>query len=152
MKADIDRKNSEIDTLRNKVNELEGALKTCEERAINLQDAVSYQHNYIQLVFFICLSFCFFTCIQVSTYCNSVTILETSEEAAQSQVICHLFNIGSCKWIVNYRFSSRKSQFPICNKHWSKPNRKWTKYGKKVEIMWVGVVGLHGLGWAPPVT
>lgn len=51
MKADIDRKNSEIDTLRNKVNELEGALKTCEERAINLQDAVSI--NTITAGFFL---------------------------------------------------------------------------------------------------
>lgn len=58
MKADIDRKNSEIDTLRNKVNELEGALKTCDERAINLQDAVSINTN--QLFFFYLLELLLF--------------------------------------------------------------------------------------------
>lgn len=41
MKIEIEKRNNEIRMLKNKVSELETSLNTCEERAANLQEAVS---------------------------------------------------------------------------------------------------------------
>ncbi|XP_066256707.1 putative leucine-rich repeat-containing protein DDB_G0290503 isoform X2 [Euwallacea similis] len=61
MKVEIDKRNSEIRHLKNTINELESALKTCEERATNLHEAVAL-------------------------YSNSINVLEASEEAAKLQM------------------------------------------------------------------
>lgn len=41
MKIEIEKRNNEIRMLKNKVSELEISLNTCDERAANLQEAVS---------------------------------------------------------------------------------------------------------------
>ncbi|XP_066137797.1 uncharacterized protein [Euwallacea fornicatus] len=61
MKVEIDKRNSEIRHLKNTINELESALKTCEARATNLHEAVGL-------------------------YSNSISVLEASEETAKLQM------------------------------------------------------------------
>lgn len=61
MRVEIERKDDEIKLLRSKVNELELALRSCEERATNLQEAVTL-------------------------YSNSINILESAEKQANVQI------------------------------------------------------------------
>ncbi|XP_050306567.1 uncharacterized protein LOC126743492 isoform X10 [Anthonomus grandis grandis] len=61
MKIEADKKNAEIRSLKNKITELEVALTTCEERAANLQEAVTL-------------------------YSNSVNVLESSDKQAKCQI------------------------------------------------------------------
>uniref|UniRef100_A0AAR5PKH3 Uncharacterized protein n=1 Tax=Dendroctonus ponderosae TaxID=77166 RepID=A0AAR5PKH3_DENPD len=61
MQSEIERKSHEIQTLRGKVEQLESSLRTCEERASNLQEAVAL-------------------------YSNSVSVLETTGEESKLQI------------------------------------------------------------------
>lgn len=86
MQSEIERKSHEIQTLSNKVEQLESSLRTCEERAINLQEAVSFCPSLNPASLLVQLLIFFQPLIQVTLYSNSVSVLEATGEESKLQV------------------------------------------------------------------